>query len=107
METSDQRKQIEQHLIEKALKDETFRKQLMENPNETIELEIGMKLPMTIKIRILEEDARTAYLILPQTTLNSNEEELTEADLATVSGGYGEVSLSTICISCTAGCCKN
>ena len=49
-----QRQQLEQQLIEKAMKDESFRKQLIENPGAAIEAETGMKIPETMKIKVLE-----------------------------------------------------
>ncbi|MCX6279431.1 MAG: NHLP leader peptide family RiPP precursor [Bacteroidetes bacterium] len=87
METSNQRKQIEQYLIEKAMKDETFRKRLLENPKETIEQESRLKLPDSINIRVLQEDSETVYLVLPRTTDGAQEDELTETELASVAGG--------------------
>jgi hypothetical protein len=83
----DQRKQLEQHLIEKAIKDESFRKQLIENPGAAIEAETGMKIPETIKIQVLQENHQTFYIVLPaQKSLF--EDELTEAELEHVAGGY-------------------
>ncbi|MEI6435427.1 MAG: NHLP leader peptide family RiPP precursor [Bacteroidota bacterium] len=81
------RKQLEQKLIEKAMKDETFRKQLLENPKETIAQESGIKLPESINIRVLQEDSETVYLVLPRTTDRVLEDELTETELASVAGG--------------------
>ena len=82
-----QRKQLEQQLIEKAMKDESFRKQLIENPCAAIEAVTGMKIPETIKIKVLEEDPQTVYLVLPFIHSVDNEMELSEADLQAVSGG--------------------
>ncbi len=45
-----QRHQLEQQLIEKAMKDETFRKQLIENPGTAIEAETGINIQETMKI---------------------------------------------------------
>ena len=83
------RQQIEQQLIEKAMKDESFRKQLIENPGAAIEAETGMKIPYGMKIKLLEEDHQTVYLILPATNLKNSELELSEAELESVSGGTG------------------
>jgi hypothetical protein len=82
----DQRKKIEQQLIEKAMKDTSFRHQLLVNPKEVIEAEFGQKIPEAIQINVLEEDANTVYLILPQVVQNP-EMELTEAELNAVAGG--------------------
>jgi hypothetical protein len=82
-----QRQQIEQKLIEKALKDESFRKQLIENPNATFEAETGMKIPDMFQIKVLEEDPQTVYLVLPQSPDQSIDMELSEDDLISLAGG--------------------
>ena len=51
------RKQIEQQIIEKAMKDESFRKQLLEEPKITLEREVGMRIPDSINVKVIEEDA--------------------------------------------------
>ena len=83
----DQRQQLEQKLIEKAMKDETFRKLLIENPGAAIEAETGMKIPETLKIKVLEEDPQTVYLVLPSIPGQQAEMELSEAELEAVAGG--------------------
>ncbi len=40
-----QRKQLEEIIIYKAMKDEAFRKNLLENPKTAIEEETGIKIP--------------------------------------------------------------
>jgi hypothetical protein len=89
-----QRQQLEQHLIGKAMKDETFRKQLIENPGAAIEAETGMKIPDMFKIKVLEEDPQTVYLILPQNPAQSTDMELSEEDLKSVTGGQDAVKFT-------------
>ena len=84
-----QRQQLEQKLIEKAMKDGTFRKLLIENPASIIESETGMKISKTIKIKVMEEDQQTVYLVLPATSLQNSDLELSEAELESVAGGTG------------------
>jgi hypothetical protein len=83
----DQRKQFEQQLIEKAMKDTSFRQKLVDNPKEVIEAEFGRKIPESIQVNVLEEDAQTVYLILPKDSSRNSEMELTEAELSAVAGG--------------------
>ena len=52
------RQQLEQHLIEKAMSDDAFRKELIANPKGTIEKETGMKLPEAFYVKVLEEDSQ-------------------------------------------------
>ncbi len=86
----EQRKQLEQQIIEKVLKDESFRRQLIDDPKFILEYEMGMKIPDSFNIKIVEEDSQTFYLVLPaKINPETDEDELTEADLEMVSGGYG------------------
>ena len=83
-----QRKQLEEKLIAKAMKDESFRKNLLENPKAAIEEETGIKLPEALNLKVVEENPSTFYLILPPKINPETEDELSEAELEMVSGGY-------------------
>ena len=98
------RQQFEQKLIEKAMKDEAFRKLLIENPGAAIEAETGMKIPETMKIKVLEEEPNTFYLILPQNPVGIDEIELSDVELEAVAGGYDIWSRATDCGSCEKAC---
>ncbi len=90
MENADQkRKQLEENLIAKAMKDEVFRKNLLENPKAAIEEETGIKLPESINLKVVEENPSNFYLVLPPKIKPETEDELSEAELEMVSGGYG------------------
>ncbi len=83
------KEEFQQHLIEKAMKDPDFRMKLLENPKAVIEEEIGVKIPGSVDIKVLEEDPKTVYLILPCTQAQSEETVLTETDLEMIGGGWG------------------
>ena len=85
--TMKQRQLLKDQLLEKAMKDEAFREKLLENPAAAIEAETGIRIPETIKIKVLEEDIRNVYLILPQNYSQNNDMELSEAELESVAGG--------------------
>lgn len=84
------RLEIEQALIEKATKDKLFRKELVQNPVETIEKETGIKIPPSVKLTVLEETGGNYYLVIPALPTETSDGELTEEDLKKVSGGDGE-----------------
>ncbi len=78
---------LQNQLIEKAMKDEVFRKTLVTSPKETLEEEFRMKIPEGFDIKVLEENANTFYVVLPAPPNVGNSEELSEAELELVSGG--------------------
>ncbi|MEI6455942.1 MAG: NHLP leader peptide family RiPP precursor [bacterium] len=107
MEKSNKRKQFDQEIIEKAMKDGDFRKRLLENPSAVIENELGIPVPGKVNVKILEEDAQTVYLVLPHLPAQSDEIELTETEIEAVSGGGHTVVIqlcgSFDCTTTTAG----
>jgi len=83
------RQELEQKIIEKAMKDETFRKQLIENPSTTLNDEFGFITPESVEIKVLEEEPGKIYIVLPCPPVQSSGEdlELTDAELRSVAGG--------------------
>ena len=59
------RKRAELRLILKAWKDKAFRRQLLENPKNTMERELGVKFASDAEIVIHEETPKTLHLVLP------------------------------------------
>jgi hypothetical protein len=59
------RKDLEIHLITRALKDEGFKQELLANPKAVVENELGAKLPEELEINVLEETENTLYMVLP------------------------------------------
>ena len=84
----DVRNNLEKMILGKAMKDNAFRSEMIENPKQTIERELGVKLPESLIINVLEEKSDTFYLILPVTPANAANDELTEKELSTVAAGY-------------------
>ncbi len=82
-----QRKQLEEKLIAKAMKDDTFRRNLLENPKAAIEDETGIRIPNAVNLKVVEEDPSTFYLVLPPNIKPETEDELSEAELEMVAGG--------------------
>jgi hypothetical protein len=84
------RKDLEIHLITRALKDESFRAELIANPKTVIEQEIGSKLPDELEITVLEETDDTIYMVLPCNPYEGLSEEELQATLGMT---YEDVAL--------------
>jgi Nitrile hydratase, alpha chain len=76
------RKDLEIHLITRALKDEGFRQELVANTKAVVEKELGAKLPEELEINVLEETEDTIYMVLPCNPY----ERISEEDLKTLVG---------------------
>jgi hypothetical protein len=83
------RKKLENQIIEKAMKDDSFRMQLLKDPKNTFERETGITLPGSLTVHVLQEDQETVYLVLPAVRSEAADGELTESELASVAGGDG------------------
>lgn len=81
------REEIEKKAITKAWADASFKQDLLKKPHQAL-AQIGVTMPDSIEIRVVEESAKTLYLVLP---VNPEEfaGELTDDSLEAVSGGFG------------------
>jgi len=75
------RKDLEIHLITRALKDEAFKQELLANPKPVVEKELGAKLPEELEINVLEETEDTLYMVLPCNPYEGVSEEELKATL--------------------------
>ena len=80
---------LEAKLIEKAMADEAFKRELMSNPKAAIAKELGQELPAELEFEVLEQTPTKLYLVLPmsESAENSPNEELAEEQLEAVAGG--------------------
>jgi len=80
---------LEAKLIEKAMADEAFKRELMSNPKAAIAKELGQELPTELEFEVLEQTPTKLYLVLPmsESAENSPNEELAEEQLEAVAGG--------------------
>lgn len=87
MTTKNQREDIGNKIVARALKDEAFKRELLNNSafiKAEVEKELGAALPKEFKIYVIEETLNTAYIVLPYMPSN---EGLTEEQLETIAGG--------------------
>jgi hypothetical protein len=59
---------MKRRLIERSLRDEAFRQQLLEDPKSAVEQELGTPVPDEVQNLAVEEAPETIYLVLPPTT---------------------------------------
>ncbi len=80
---------LEAKLIEKAMADEAFKRELMSNPKAAIAKEVGQELPTELEFEVLEQTPTKLYLVLPmsENAEGSPSEELSEEQLEAVAGG--------------------
>ena len=88
---------IQEQIIARAMKDQSFRQELLSNPRAVLAEQYNVHLPEQVAVRVLEEAPNTLTLVLPK-----GEEalvELTDAELLGASGRGGPSSLKveTLC----------
>jgi hypothetical protein len=81
------RAEMERRLVERSLKDDAFRRRLLEDPRAAVEEELGTRLPEGVQVRAVEESADTIYLVLPGRSADVQGGELSYQDLEAVAGG--------------------
>jgi hypothetical protein len=79
MSVFDQRIILQQELVEKALKNDVFRKALLANPKATLESEFGVTLPDALQIEVHQEAPNLLHIVLP--TAQNASETATESTL--------------------------
>jgi hypothetical protein len=86
METKDLKNALEFKLIQKALKNEKFRESLINHPKDTIERELGITIPASLSIKVVEEIENEVILVIP--SIPKTEDQLSLESLESVSGGW-------------------
>jgi hypothetical protein len=101
METKNLRKVLESWIKWKARSDEKFRHNFLKNPESTIETVLGLTIPESVNIRVLEEKDDEFYIVLPH--IHHSEDELTELEMESVAGGWTGDCNDTDCNNCPGG----
>jgi hypothetical protein len=78
--------QAQQQVIDRANTDPGFRKRLIEHPSAALQEQIGVPLPPTLTIRVVEEQPGEVVLVLPAQGMASGT-PLSEAQLEAAAGG--------------------
>lgn len=69
-------------IIGKAASDPGYRARLIEDPRGAVADELGVSIPDSLSVHAHEEDAESAHLVLPPSSL------LDEPELGTVAAGF-------------------
>lgn len=100
MSLYDQRKSFEAELVEKALKNDDFRKALMDNPKAALEKEWGVSLPSDMQVSVHQETRKHLHVVLPTAASASDELQASEIHPTSLSswGHFAECTLE--CTQC-------
>jgi hypothetical protein len=91
------RHEVEAALIERATKDEAFRRALIADPTGTLEREIGAKAPEGFSLTVVEETPEHRYLVLPPRPAGGG--ELSDSELESVAGGVIAAATVSDCVT--------
>jgi hypothetical protein len=81
------RAEMERRLIDRSLKEESFRQRLLDGPFGAIEQELGATVPEGLEVRVVEETQDSIYLVLPSASVVGEGGELSDRELETLAGG--------------------
>lgn len=78
-------------IINKAMQDQAFKRELMSNPKAVIARESGQKWPDSVDIEVLEQTPNKLYFLLPLDVSTASQGELSEEQLEAVAGGIAPI----------------
>ena len=80
----------------RAWSDPAFKKRLLAHPAAVLE-EAGLEVPEGVEIKVLEENARHRYLIIPDAPPEVDS-QLSEEDLESIAGRFDTCDLGHTCV---------
>ena len=80
------RSQIENAIRQRAAVDDAFRAELVADPNAALTALLGVAIPQTVRITVVEETAGELVLALPPT----ERRELSDQELDTIEAALGD-----------------
>jgi hypothetical protein len=85
-------------VLDRALADPDFRRELIERPQQSLSTLYGVTIPESAQVRVLEESDDSHYVVIPP-DMSSLSEELTDEQLEAVAGGwFVQLIWTTICV---------
>ncbi len=71
---------VKDKVVKKALESEAFKAELIKDPRAAVSKEIGQQIPADVEIKVVQETAKTFYIVLP-------DNKLSDETLDAVAGG--------------------
>jgi hypothetical protein len=78
---------FQQEIVKMAAEDKGFREQLLADPMQALKSAIGFEPPPGLKIRVVEEDPTSMYIVLPVDPASAEGRELGDEEMDAVAGG--------------------
>lgn len=88
---------VQEQILERAVKDEDFRQEVLTNPRAVLAREYNVHIPETVNIRVVEDTSNTLTIAVPPK--QESMQELSDAELEAVSGGQVRITWTFICSS--------
>jgi hypothetical protein len=82
------RSEIEDLVIDNAVKHPAYLSALLKDPKKVIETQLNNRLPEGLNVKVVQETGDTIFLRLPHTITEGS--ELSDSDLEQVAGGKGD-----------------
>lgn len=88
----------DERVLTRALADSDFRRDLVENPHQSLSALYGVTIPEGADIQVFEESDESHYVVIPP-DMSGVSEELTDEQLEAVAGGWFiQLIWTTLCV---------
>ena len=97
-----QQNQIEKQIVDKAMRDQSFRQRLLNDPKRALKDAFGIDVPTGTNIHVHEESPHDIHLTIPAAP-QKGARELSEAELTSAVGGMYRENPDAVTNCCTCG----